>query len=97
MSSRQRSATRGHPIRVRALELLGEREHSVGEMLPRSGVEVSRVFSSLSSPQVAVQLAVARRILTTLLADQQQVLKTTYEQWTDHGTASQDHPYRAGR
>lgn len=44
--------TLGHPTRVRVLELLSERECSVGEMLPDLGVEAS----SLSQ-----QLAVLRR------------------------------------
>ena len=88
--------TMGHPIRIRVLEMLGEREHSVGEMLPELGVEAanlsqhlavlrraglvstrregSTVFYALNSSQVAELLAVARRMLTALLADQQQVL-----------------------
>jgi ArsR family transcriptional regulator len=44
--------TLGHPARIRILELLSEREHSVGEMLPEVGVEPT----SLSQ-----QLAVLRR------------------------------------
>ena len=88
--------TLGHPMRIRVLELLSEREHSVAELLPQVGVEASNlsqhlavlrragfvvtrreastVFYSLTSPQVAELLAVARRILTTLLADQLQLL-----------------------
>jgi ArsR family transcriptional regulator len=81
-----------HPARIRVLELLSEREHSVSEMLPQVGIEPahlsqqlsllrrmnlvvtrkegSTVFYSLVSPQVAVLLAVARRILTEVLASQ---------------------------
>lgn len=44
--------TLGHPARIRILELLSEREHAVGEMLPEVGIEAS----SLSQ-----QLAVLRR------------------------------------
>lgn len=44
--------TLGHPVRIRVLELLSEREHSVAEMLPETNVEAS----SLSQ-----QLAVLRR------------------------------------
>ena len=88
--------TLGHPLRVRVLELLSEREHSVGEMLAEIGVEASNlsqqlavlrrsglvsarreastVYYSLTSPQVAELLAVARRILTTLLSDQMELL-----------------------
>jgi ArsR family transcriptional regulator len=88
--------TLGHPMRIRVLELLSERDHSVGEMLVETGVEASNlsqqlgvlrrsglvtarreastVYYSLASPQVAELLAVARRILTTLLADQVELL-----------------------
>ena len=44
--------TLGHPVRIRVLELLGQREHAVSEMLPEVGVEAA----SLSQ-----QLAVLRR------------------------------------
>jgi ArsR family transcriptional regulator len=44
--------TLGHPVRIRVLELLSEREHAVGEMLPEVHVEAT----SLSQ-----QLAVLRR------------------------------------
>ena len=33
--------TLGHPVRVRVLELLSQREHAVGEMLPLTAVEAS--------------------------------------------------------
>jgi DNA-binding transcriptional ArsR family regulator len=81
-----------HPARIRVLELLSEREHSVSEMLPEVGIEPahlsqqlsvlrkmnlvvtrkegSTVFYSLVSPQVAELLAVARRILTEVIASQ---------------------------
>jgi DNA-binding transcriptional ArsR family regulator len=88
--------TLGHPMRVRVLELLSEREHSVGEMLRVLGAEASNlsqhlavlrrsgfvstrregsmVYYSLASPQVAELLSVARRLLTTLLSDQAELL-----------------------
>jgi len=44
--------TLGHPVRIRVLELLSQREYSVAEMLPEVNVEAS----SLSQ-----QLAVLRR------------------------------------
>ena len=88
--------TLGHPARIRVLELLSERERSVGDMLPEVGVEAtslsqqlavlrraglvtfrkegSTVHYSLTSPQVAELLAVARRILTELLAGQVELL-----------------------
>ena len=80
--------TLAHPARIRVLELLGEREHAVAEMLPEVGIEPanlsqqlavlrraglvvarkegSTVHYSLTSPQVAELLAVARRILTAV-------------------------------
>jgi ArsR family transcriptional regulator len=88
--------TLGHPARIRVLELLAEREHAVGEMLPEVGVEAtnlsqhlavlrraglvtfrkegSTVYYALTSPQVAELLAVARRILTEVLAGQVELL-----------------------
>lgn len=88
--------TLGHPMRIRVLELLSDREHSVAEMLPVLGVEASNlsqqlavlrrsgfvsprregstVYYSLTSPEVAELLAVARRILTTQLSDQMELL-----------------------
>ncbi|MGH3490011.1 MAG: ArsR/SmtB family transcription factor [Actinopolymorphaceae bacterium] len=44
--------TLGHPARIRILELLSEREHSVAEMLPDVGIE---------PPHLSQQLAVLRR------------------------------------
>lgn len=44
--------TLAHPVRIRVLELLSEREHSVGEMLPFLGIE---------SSHLSQQLAVLRR------------------------------------
>ncbi|MBB5869641.1 ArsR family transcriptional regulator [Allocatelliglobosispora scoriae] len=86
----------GHPARIRVLELLAEREHSVAEMLPNVGIEPahlsqqlgllrrmnlvaarregSTVFYSLVSPHVADLLAVARVILSDVLASQTELL-----------------------
>ena len=88
--------TLGHPARIRVLELLSQREHTVGELLPEVGVEASSlsqqlavlrraglvafrkegstVYYSLTSPQVAELLTVARRILTEVLAGQVELL-----------------------
>jgi len=88
--------TLGHPVRIRVLELLSQREHAVGEMLPEVGVEAaslsqqlavlrraglvtfrkagSTVYYALASPEVAELLAVARRILTEVLAGQVELL-----------------------
>jgi ArsR family transcriptional regulator len=86
----------GHPVRIRVLELLSEREQAVAELLPEVGVEAanlsqqlavlrraglvaarregSTVYYRLTSPQVAELLAVARTILTTVLAGQAELL-----------------------
>ncbi len=45
--------TLGHPARIRVLELLSEREHSVSEMLPEVGIE---------TPHLSQQLAVLRKM-----------------------------------
>ncbi|MFE3647372.1 MULTISPECIES: metalloregulator ArsR/SmtB family transcription factor [unclassified Streptomyces] len=45
--------TLGHPVRIRVLELLSEREHAVAEMLPEVGVEPANLSQ---------QLAVLRRM-----------------------------------
>lgn len=88
--------TLGHPVRIRVLELLSEREHAVSEMLPVVGVEPahlsqqlavlrranlvitrregSAVYYSLTSPQVAELLKVARSILSGVLAGQAELL-----------------------
>jgi len=89
--------TLAHPARIRVLELLGEREHSVAEMLPEVGIEPanlsqqlavlrraglvvarkegSTVHYSLTSPEVAELLAVARGILTSVLTGQVELLE----------------------
>ncbi|MDR7172528.1 ArsR family transcriptional regulator [Nocardia kruczakiae] len=89
--------TLGHPIRIRVLELLSEREHAVSEMLTEIGIEpanlsqqlailrraglvVARreglsVTYELTSPQVAELLAVARAILTGVVAGQAEALE----------------------
>jgi DNA-binding transcriptional ArsR family regulator len=88
--------TLGHPARIRVLELLSEREHAVGEMLPEVGIEAanlsqhlavlrraglvttrkegSSVYYSLTSPEVAELLRVARQILTGVLSGQAEML-----------------------
>jgi ArsR family transcriptional regulator len=40
--------TLGHPARIRVLELLSEREHAVGEMLPRVGIEAANLSQQLA-------------------------------------------------
>lgn len=89
--------TLGHPARIRTLELLAERPHTVGELqaevglesshmsqqlavLRRAGVVVAHkrgtsVVYSMASPDLIELLAVARRVLTGLLAEQVSMLK----------------------
>ncbi len=88
--------TLGHPVRIRVLELLSEREHAVAEMLPEVGVEAaslsqqlavlrkanlvitrregSNVHYSLTHPQIAELLRVARGILSGVLEGQAELL-----------------------
>ncbi|RJQ80721.1 transcriptional regulator [Pseudonocardiaceae bacterium YIM PH 21723] len=88
--------TLGHPARIRALELLSQREHAVSELLAEMEIEAanlsqqlavlrraglvttrkegSNVFYSLTSPRVAELLAVARQILTGVVAGQMEML-----------------------
>ncbi|MER0244990.1 metalloregulator ArsR/SmtB family transcription factor [Streptomyces sp. HSW2009] len=40
--------TLGHPVRIRVLELLSEREHAVAEMLPEVGVEPAHLSQQLA-------------------------------------------------
>jgi ArsR family transcriptional regulator len=85
-----------HPARVRVLELLAEREHTVGELAEATGLELSHlsqqvtvlrragvvdsrrvrssVICSLRDPQTAELLAVARRLLTAALREDQALL-----------------------
>jgi ArsR family transcriptional regulator len=35
--------TMAHPVRIRVLELLSQREHAVGEMLPATGADAARL------------------------------------------------------
>ncbi|MGP4016604.1 ArsR/SmtB family transcription factor [Saccharopolyspora sp. 5N708] len=40
--------TLGHPVRIRVLELLSEREHSVAEILPDVGIEAANLSQHLA-------------------------------------------------
>ena len=93
--------TLGHPARIRVLELLSERDHSVAEMLTDVGIEAtslsqqlavlrrsglvetrkhgSTVIYSLTSPEVAELLRVARSILTGMLSGQAELLEDLQE------------------
>ena len=88
--------TLGHPVRIRVLELLSEREHGVSSclvaigiepaglsqqlaVLRRAGLVVTRregssVHYSLTDPQIAQLLGVARSILSGVLSLQAELL-----------------------
>jgi ArsR family transcriptional regulator len=55
-----------HPIRIRVLELLSEREHTVGEMLPQVGIEASHLSQHLSVLR-KMNLVLARREGSTVV------------------------------
>lgn len=40
--------TLGHPVRIRVLELLSQREHAVAEMLPEVGIEAAHLSQQLA-------------------------------------------------
>lgn len=89
--------TLGHPARVLILELLVEKDRSVGELQPEVGLESSNlsqqlgvlrragvvtarkegnsVIYSIASPDIAELLAVARKVLRTVLSDRVAVLE----------------------
>ncbi|WP_019927462.1 helix-turn-helix transcriptional regulator [Nocardia sp. BMG111209] len=89
--------TLGHPARIRVLELLSQRDHTVSEMLADIGVEAASLSQQLSvlrraglvtarreglsvtyaltTSEVAELLAVARAILTGVVAGQAEVLE----------------------
>ncbi|NUS45871.1 MAG: helix-turn-helix transcriptional regulator [Mycobacteriaceae bacterium] len=91
--------TLGHPVRIRVLELLSEREYAVSEMLATIEVEAANLSQQLSilrrtglvaarreglsvtyqltSSHVAELLAVARTILTGVVAGQVEALEET--------------------
>ncbi|CAO0831629.1 Transcriptional regulator OS=Streptomyces microflavus OX=1919 GN=Smic_17230 PE=4 SV=1 [Streptomyces microflavus] len=52
--------TLGHPVRIRVLELLSEREHAVSEMLGAVGVEAAHLSQQLAVLRRA-RLVTARR------------------------------------
>ncbi|WP_109561105.1 ArsR/SmtB family transcription factor [Mycolicibacter engbaekii] len=71
--------TLGHPARIRILELLAERDHSVGELLPEIGIEASNLSQQLgvlrragvvtaAKDGSAVVYSIASPVLTELLA-----------------------------
>ncbi|WP_438296201.1 ArsR/SmtB family transcription factor [Streptomyces sp. HUAS TT7] len=52
--------TLGHPVRIRVLELLSQREHTVSEMLPEVGVEAAHLSQQLAVLRRA-NLVISRR------------------------------------
>ncbi|MFE6871529.1 ArsR/SmtB family transcription factor [Kitasatospora sp. NPDC057692] len=59
--------TLGHPVRIRVLELLSEREHAVAELLPEVGVEAAHLSQ---------QLAILRR--TGVVASRREGVSVVY-------------------
>lgn len=57
--------TLAHPARIRVLELLSEREYSVGEMLPLLGIESSHLSQQLAVLRRA-GLVTTRRVGSTV-------------------------------
>ncbi|MGP3915439.1 ArsR/SmtB family transcription factor [Nonomuraea sp. 10N515B] len=57
--------TLGHPARIRILELLSQREHSVAEMLPEVGIEPAHMSQQLAVLRRA-NLVVSRKDGTTV-------------------------------
>ena len=53
--------TLGHPSRIRVLELLSEREHSVAEMLPEVGIEPANLSQQLAVLRRANLVVVTRK------------------------------------
>ena len=71
--------TLGHPARIRILELLAERDHTVGELLPEIGLEASNLSQQLgvlrragvvtaTKDGNAVVYSIASPVITELLA-----------------------------
>lgn len=71
--------TLGHPARIRILELLAERDHTVGELLPEIGLEASNLSQQLGvlrragvvtavKDGNAVVYSIASPVITELLA-----------------------------
>ncbi|BBZ23624.1 ArsR/SmtB family transcription factor [Mycolicibacter hiberniae] len=71
--------TLGHPARIRILELLAERDHTVGELLPEIEIEASNLSQQLGvlrragvvtavKDGSAVVYSIASPVLTELLA-----------------------------
>lgn len=58
--------TLGHPVRIRVLELLSEREHAVADMLPQVGVEPSHLSQQLAVLRRA-NLVVTRKEGSTVI------------------------------
>ncbi|WP_396912237.1 ArsR/SmtB family transcription factor [Mycolicibacterium sp.] len=57
--------TLGHPARIRVLELLAQRDHSVAELLPEVGIETSNLSHQLGVLRRA-GVVVARREANTV-------------------------------
>ncbi|MEP6815447.1 MAG: metalloregulator ArsR/SmtB family transcription factor [Marmoricola sp.] len=75
--------TMGHPARIRVLELLSEREHSVGEMLYELDLEASNLSQQLAVLRRAGLVTTRRQgsvvyysLVSTQIADLMQVARS---------------------
>ena len=55
-----------HPARVRVLELLAEREHTIGELAELSGMEISHLSQQVTVLRKA-GLVISRRVRTSVV------------------------------
>ncbi|QDY78241.1 ArsR/SmtB family transcription factor [Streptomyces qinzhouensis] len=60
--------TLGHPVRIRVLELLSEREHAVSELLPEVRVEAASLSQQLAVLRRARLVATRREGSTVIYA-----------------------------
>ncbi len=60
--------TLGHPVRIRVLELLSQREHAVSEMLAEIGIEAANLSQQLSILRRAGLVTARREGLTVTYA-----------------------------
>ena len=56
----------GHPSRIRVLELLGEADHSLGELVPKVGLEASHLSHQLAVLRRA-RVVTGRKVGTTVV------------------------------
>ncbi|WP_371582150.1 ArsR family transcriptional regulator [Streptomyces sp. NBC_01314] len=70
---------RGHPVRIRVLELLHDGPMPVRDLLAAVGVEPSNLSQQLAGGHVADSMKAARRILTEMPAGRNEQLSELRE------------------